>query len=149
MFVQYHNRSRLSAQLEGDALYHSTFNSLLRTSDVLLLAAPSGSATRGMIDADRIRRMKRGAVILNIARDDLIDDDALTDALRSGHLAGAGLDVFNNEPRLDARYLQLPNVFLTPHIGSSTIEARRRMAQILTQGVADWRCGLEAHNRVI
>lgn len=149
MFVHYHNRSRLPAQLEGDALYHSTFDGLLRTSDVLLLAAPSGSTTKGMVDAERIQRMKRGAVILNVARGDLIDDDALIDALRLGHLGGAGLDVFNHEPRFDARYLELPNVFLTPHIGSSTIEARRRMAQILTEGVANWRRGIEAHNRVV
>jgi lactate dehydrogenase-like 2-hydroxyacid dehydrogenase len=148
MIVHYCNRNRLPMQLEANAIYHQTFASLLGASDLLLLAAPSGPATKGLLDAEHIQRMKRGACVVNIARGDLIDDDALIDALRTGHLGGAGLDVFNHEPRFDTRYLELPNVFLTPHIGSSTIEARRRMAQLLSEGLSNWRRGVAANNRV-
>ena len=148
MIVHYCNRTRLQAELEAEAIYHPTFDSLLAVSDLLLLAAPSGPETRGLLNAEHIRRMKRGACVVNIARGDLIDDDALIEALRTGHLGGAGLDVINHEPHFDTRYLGLPNAFLTPHIGSSTIEARRRMAQILSQGLSNWRRGVAANNRV-
>lgn len=147
MTVHYHNRTRRAD--ETGAIYHATVEALMRESDVLVLAAPSTAATRGIIDAARIDQMPAGAIIVNIARGDLIDDDALIAALASGRVAAAGLDVFANEPRLDARYLELANVFLQPHQGSSTIEARLAMGDILIDGIDAVVSGSAAINRLV
>jgi glyoxylate reductase len=93
--------------------------------------------------------MPEGAIVVNIARGDLVDDNALIAALRSGRIAAAGLDVFNNEPSLHAGYLDLPNVFLQPHQGSSTLSARMRMGQILLDGIDAVLAGRPAPNRLV
>lgn len=148
MEVHYHNRTRLAPSLEAGASYHADIDDLMRVSDFLVLAAPSSAATRRVLDAARIARLPPGAIVVNIARGDLVDDDALIAALRSGQVGAAGLDVFNNEPRLDPRYLELPNVFLQPHQGSSTIEARRAMGEILLAGIDAVQSGRAAPNRL-
>ena len=148
MSVHYHNRRRLTPELEQGATHHATLEGLLAESDVLVLAAPSSPTTRGLINAPALAAMPEGAVIVNIARGDLIDDDALIAALASGRLAAAGLDVFNGEPRLDERYKSLPNVFLQPHQGSSTITARVAMAQILLDGIDAVLAGRRPVNQV-
>ncbi|MBV8592706.1 MAG: D-glycerate dehydrogenase [Caulobacteraceae bacterium] len=135
MTIAYHD---LQASTDsGDAAYRfePDLGTFLGSVDILLLAAPSTPKTRGILNATTIGQLRRGACIVNIARGDLVDDDALIDALSSGQLWGAGLDVFNNEPNLDPRYLAMPNVFLLPHVGSSTAEARARMAEILLDGL--------------
>lgn len=149
MAVHYHNRSRLAADLEEDATYHDSIEGLMAVSDVLVLAAPSTPATRGMVDRTRIAAMPPEAIVVNIARGDLVDDTALIEALLSGRVAAAGLDVFNNEPRLDPRYLTLPNVFLQPHQGSSTMTARLKMGQILLHGIDAVVAGKPAVNRLV
>jgi lactate dehydrogenase-like 2-hydroxyacid dehydrogenase len=150
MNVHYHNRRRLEAQLEGDANYHPTLQGLLAVSDVLILAAPSTPQTQGLLNGARIEELPANdAILVNVARGDLIDDDALIGALRSGRIAGAGLDVFNNEPRLDARYLDLPNVFLQPHQGSSTLAARLTMASVLLAGIDAILAGSRPPNRLV
>jgi glyoxylate reductase len=149
MNVHYHNRRRLEAQLEEDANYHPTLEGLLAVSDVLILATPSTPSTKGFLNGARIEELPANAILVNIARGDLIDDDALIGALRSGRIAGAGLDVFNNEPRLDARYLDLPNVFLQPHQGSSTLAARLKMASVLLAGIDAILAGSRPPNRVV
>jgi glyoxylate reductase len=149
MGVHYHNRRRLEPVLEEGACYHDTVESLLAVSDVLVLAAPSTPETRGLINATRLALMPSGAIVVNIARGDLVDDEALIAALRSGRIAAAGLDVFTNEPRLNAGYLELPNVFLQPHQGSSTLTARRKMAAILLDGIDAVRAGKPAANRLV
>ena len=148
MSVHYHNRRRLTPELEQGATHHATLEGLLAESDVLVLAAPSSPTTRGLINTRALAAMPEGAVIVNIARGDLIDDDALIAALASGRLAAAGLDVFNGEPRLDERYKSLPNVFLQPHQGSSTITARVAMAQILLDGIDAVLAGRRPVNQV-
>ncbi len=148
MAVQYHNRQRLAADLEQGAAHHATLQGLLAASDVLVLAAPSTPETRGLLNGRTIAELPKGAIVVNIARGDLIDDDALIAALTSGHLAAAGLDVFNGEPRLDERYKGLPNVFLQPHQGSSTLTARLAMAQILLDGIEAVLAGKAPINRV-
>jgi lactate dehydrogenase-like 2-hydroxyacid dehydrogenase len=130
--VHYHNRTR--AVPDDGAVYHETLDSLLRVSDILMIAAPGAPSLRGVIDADRIERLPFGAVVVNISRGDLVDDDALVAALRSGRLRGAGLDVFANEPNIHPGYRALDNVFLTPHIGSATDETRDAMGWLLIQG---------------
>ncbi len=149
MDVYYHNRSRLPADLEEDATYHASIDGLMAVSDVLVLAAPSTPATRGMVDRARIAAMPPEAIVVNIARGDLVDDAALIEALQSGRIAAAGLDVFNNEPLLDPRYLTLSNVFLQPHQGSSTMTARLKMGQILLEGIAAVVAGKPAVNRLV
>ena len=149
MQVHYHNRRRLAPELEADACYHRTLEGLLAVSDVLMLAAPSTAHTKGLLNSARIEHMPANAIVVNIARGDLIDDDALIAALRSGRIAAAGLDVFNDEPRLDPRYLGLANVFLQPHQGSSTLAARREMARILLAGINAVLAGTGAVNQVV
>ena len=148
MAVHYHNRQRLTADLEEGATHHATLDGLLAVSDVLMLAAPSTPATRGLIRRETIDLMPAGASIVNIARGDLIDDEALIGALQSGRLQSAGLDVFNGEPRLDPRYLTLPNVYLQPHQGSSTLTARLAMGQILLDGIDAIALGRRPANQV-
>ena len=127
MEVHYHNRSRLAPNLEDGAVWHDTPESLLAASDFLSINAPSTPETRGFLDAGRIAHLPDGAVVVNTARGDLVDDDALIAALRSGKVAAAGLDVFAGEPNLDPRYRDLDNTFLLPHIGSASLETRDAM----------------------
>jgi lactate dehydrogenase-like 2-hydroxyacid dehydrogenase len=133
--IHYHNRSRLTADLEAEAIYHPGLDDMLAAVDILLVAAPGHPDLKGVLGRDRIARMRQGAVVVNISRGDLIDDDALIEALQSGHLFAAGLDVFANEPHIDPRYRTLDNVFLTPHIGSATHETRDAMGWLLIRGI--------------
>lgn len=149
MAIHYCNRRRLPSALEAGAVYHADFAAMGRAVDFLLLAAQSSAETRGFLDAARIARLMPGIVVANIARGELIDDDALIAALASGQVRAAGLDVFAGEPDLDPRYFDAPNVFMLPHIGSSTIETRRRMAKALIDGIATWRDGGTPGNKVV
>lgn len=117
--------------------------------DCLLLAAPSSVDTRGIVDADLLAAARPGLIVVNIARGDLVKDEDLIAALESGQVRAAGLDVFAGEPAVNPRYFELPNVFMLPHIGSSTVETRRAMGQILITGLEAWRDGLAAPNRVV
>ncbi len=112
---------------ETGAEQAASLDALLAQSDVVSLHAPSTPETRGMINALRLAEMKSGSFLVNTARGDLVDDDALITALMSGHIAGAGLDVFRGEPHVDPRYLGMENVVLLPHIGSATKETREAM----------------------
>ncbi len=149
MQLHYHNRSRLASDLEKGAAYHASVESLLENSDFLVLAAPSNPQTRGILNAERIARLPRGAIVVNIARGDLVDDPALIDGLASGHVGAAGLDVFNNEPDIHPGYLSLPNVFLQPHQGSSTIGTRVRMGHMLLDTIEICCAGGDAANRLV
>lgn len=127
MEVHYHNRTQLPPEREAGAIYHSVAERMLPQLDVLALTAPGGAALAKWLNAERIALLPRGAIVVNSGRGSLVDDDALIAALKTGHLAAAGLDVFANEPRLDPRYPTLPNSFLLPHLGSATVEARNGM----------------------
>jgi glyoxylate reductase len=102
---------------------------LLETSDVVSLHTPLTQGTRNIINREALARMKRGAYIVNTSRGALIDEEALCDALESGHLRGAALDVYEHEPIVNPRLLKMDNVVIVPHIGSATEEARNAMAQ--------------------
>jgi lactate dehydrogenase-like 2-hydroxyacid dehydrogenase len=149
MEIHYHNRTRLAAEAEDSAVYHADFATMAGIADVLMLAAQSSPETRHYLDAARLAQLKPGAIVCNVARGDLIDDTALIAALGDGRVRAAGLDVFENEPKFDPRYYDLPNVFMLPHIGSSTIETRRRMARALILGLQTWRAGGKPANRVV
>lgn len=128
MDIHYYNRSRLSADLEAGATYHATIEDLLPHCDVLSIHCPATPETTGLLNADRIALLPDGAIVVNTARGGVVDDPALIDALQSGKLWAAGLDVFNGEPvDIDSRYRDLDNVFLLPHIGSATTDTRDAM----------------------
>jgi lactate dehydrogenase-like 2-hydroxyacid dehydrogenase len=149
MTIHYSNRRRLTPELEAGAQFHSDPKEMFGQIDALVLLAPSSPETRGFLNAERISWLKRGAIVINIARGNLIVDDDLIAALRGGHLFAAGLDVFNGEPSLNPRYFDLPNVFMLPHIGSSTIETRRRMAAALIEQLRTWIGGGTPSSRLV
>jgi lactate dehydrogenase-like 2-hydroxyacid dehydrogenase len=149
MTIHYSNRRRLAPELEAGAQFHADPKDMFGQIDALVLLAPSSPETRGFLNTERIGWLKRGAIVVNIARGNLVIDDDLIAALRSGHLFAAGLDVFNGEPDLDPRYFDLPNVFMLPHIGSSTIETRRRMAAALIDQLRTWIAGGTPSSRLV
>jgi lactate dehydrogenase-like 2-hydroxyacid dehydrogenase len=117
------------AVLEASADEVTSLEELLAQSDFVSLHAPSRPDTRHMIDAARIARMRPGAILVNTARGDLVDESALADALERGHLAAAGLDVFEHEPQVSPRLLSLSNVVLLPHLGCATTPSRVAMGE--------------------
>jgi lactate dehydrogenase-like 2-hydroxyacid dehydrogenase len=127
MEIHYHNRRRLTPQEEQGAIYHDSLDSLLSVSNVLSINSPSTPETQGMLNAAAIAKMPDGAVVVNTARGDLVVDEDLIAALKSGKIAYAGLDVYRGEPRINEGYYDLPNAFLLPHMGSGTVEARDEM----------------------
>ena len=127
MEIHYHNRRRLSPADEQGAIYHATLDSLLGVSDFLSVNAPSTPETRGILNATAFAKLPRGAIVVNTARGDLIDDGDMIAALKSGQVGYAGLDVFKGEPDIHPGYYGLENVFLLPHMGTSAIEARDEM----------------------
>ena len=127
MQIHYSNRSRLAPDLEKGAIFHADPNDMLPSCDFLSINAPMTPATSKWVNAERIARLPRGAVVVNTARGGVVDDDALIAALKSGHLASAGLDVFDGEPRIHQGYYNLANAFLLPHMGSATVETRNAM----------------------
>ncbi len=127
MIVHYHNRSRLPEELEQGAIYHDRLEAMLPKVRFLSLNAPGGEATKHLLNDRTLAMLPKGAVVVNTARGLLIDDDALIRAMTDGHVFAAGLDVFNGEPDLDARYRAMPNTFLLPHLGSATVETRNAM----------------------
>lgn len=150
MTIRYHNRTRLSFEDEAGASYYTSIESLLPASPFLAITAPSTPETRGFLNAERIALLPDGAIVVNVARGELIDDDALIAALKSGKVAAAGLDVFNGEPtNVNPAYLELPNVFITPHIGSAALRARVAMGDLLLDGLNRLLAGDPVPNRVV
>ena len=127
MTIHYSNRSRLPPDVEKGAIFHADADAMLPHCDFLSINAPLTATTRKWVNAERIARLPKGAVVVNTARGGVVDDDALIAALKAGHLAAAGLDVFDGEPRIHAGYYGLENAFLLPHMGSATVETRNAM----------------------
>ncbi len=127
MEIHYYNRKRLPPELEGDAHYHDSVESLLPWCQFLSIHCPATPQTHHLLNRERIALLPEQAIVVNTARGAVVDDDALIDALSSGKLFAAGLDVFNGEPAIDPRYRSLNNTFLLPHIGSATRETRDAM----------------------
>jgi len=127
MIVHYCNRGRLPPELENGAIFHASPEDLLAHSDILSLHCPASAETFHFLDARRIALLPDGAIVVNTARGTVVDDAALIAALKSGKLAAAGLDVFENEPKFNPGYLDLDNAMLLPHIGSATTETRDAM----------------------
>jgi len=129
MKVIYHNRKRVAADIEQRCnAGYATREDLLRQSDFVVLQVPYSPETHHMIGAAELKLMKPTAILINSTRGGVVDDAALIAALQAGTLRAAGLDVFENEPRLNPAFLGLDNVVLAPHVGSSTEATRRAMA---------------------
>ncbi|HEY0142935.1 MAG TPA: D-glycerate dehydrogenase [Thermoanaerobaculia bacterium] len=126
-----------------------SIDELLATSDIVSLHAPLSRETHHLIDAAALAKMKRGAYLINTSRGALVDENALCDALKSAHLRGAALDVYEFEPQVNPRLLALPNVIAVPHIGSATEEARNAMARIAATNVRLFLRGSEPLHRVV
>ena len=128
----------------GEAL-----DELLATSDVVSIHAPLTRETHHLMNAATFAKMKRGAFLINTARGPLVDEPALCDALESHHLAGAALDVYEDEPAVNPRLLAMPNVVLAPHIGSATFETRTAMARIAAADVARFLRGQQPLHAIV
>ncbi|QSZ29044.1 hypothetical protein DSL72_003554 [Monilinia vaccinii-corymbosi] len=126
MKCQYHNRNKLSEELSGGAKYVS-FDELLATSDVISLNLPLNKNTRHIISTEEFKKMKKGVVITNTARGAVMNEDALVKALESGQVWSAGLDVFEEEPKIHQGLVDNPNVMLVPHMGTWTVETQTKM----------------------
>ena len=132
--IHYHNRHRIDARTETElgATYWENLDAMLAQMDIISINSPSTPLTRHMLNGERLGLMKPDAYIVNTARGDILDEDALADAIDAGKLAGAGLDVFEHEPSINPRLLKLAEkgqIVLLPHMGSATIEARIDMGE--------------------
>ncbi len=136
MRVLYHNRQRLPAEEDGGAHWMPK-EDLLRAADHLIVMVPGGADTHHLIGAAELTLMKPTAVLVNLSRGGVVDDDALAAALRDGRLAAAGLDVFEDEPKVHAGLLALDNAVLTPHIASATRATRAAMARLAMRNLDD------------
>ncbi len=136
MRVLYGGRSRLAPEAERELnVSFASFDDLLSESDFVSLHVPLGPQTRHLIGARELSKMKPSAVLINTARGPVVDEKALVEALRSGSIGAAGLDVFENEPQLCPGLADLDNVVLLPHMGSATIETRTRMAEMACENL--------------
>ncbi len=149
--IAYTNRKRLPEAIERmvGARFVPDVDTLAAEADILTLHCPLTDETRGMIDARRISLMKPGSSIINTARGELIDQEALIVALQSGHLAGAGLDVYPDEPNVDQRLLDIPNVMTLPHIGSATAEGREASGEKVIANIRFWMDGHRPPDQVL
>ena len=131
MKIHYHNRKRVSAEVEREleATFWPDLDRMMPEMDIVSINCPSTPETFHLMSAERIGRMKKTAYLINSARGDIVDEAALADALDRGAIAGAGLDVFEKEPKVEPRLLAQKNAVLFPHLGSSTIEARTGMGE--------------------
>ena len=127
MTIHYSNRTRLPPDLEKGAIFYANPDDMLPHCDFLSINAPMTPATRKWVNAERIARLPKGAIVVNTARGGVVDDEALIAALKSGHLFAAGIDVFDGEPKIHQGYYGLENAFLLPHMGSATVETRNAM----------------------
>lgn len=136
MNVVYHNRRRANPTVERQcSARYVTLDTLLETSDVVSLHAPLNEESRHLIDAAALRRMKETALLINTARGPVVDEAALVAALAEGKIAGAALDVFEDEPEVHPGLLEQERVVLAPHLGSATVEARTRMGEMAAEAV--------------
>lgn len=148
MEIHYHNRRRLPADQEQGATYHERLETLLPLSEFLVLHCPSTPETHRLINRDTLAQLPDGAILVNAARGGVIDEADLIEALRSGKLAAAGLDVYDNEPNINPEFARLENTFLLPHLGSATRETRDAMGFLALDNLAAVLEGRTPPNRV-
>ncbi|KQM63625.1 D-glycerate dehydrogenase [Sphingomonas sp. Leaf17] len=149
--IHYHNRHRLPAVPEAQlaATWHADLDSMLGAIDILTIHTPRNADSENMIDARRIGLMRPHVYLINAARGGIVDEDAMIDALEGGCLAGAGLDVWKHEPTIDPRLLALPNVVMTPHMGSATVEGRMATGEKVIANIRMWADGHRPPDQVL
>ena len=138
MEIHYHNRSKLQSDLENGAIYHRDLKSLFKQSEFLSINCPATPETIKIINRKTLSYLKDNTVIGNAARGDVVDDDAMVEAIKSKKVFAYGLDVYNGEPKIHPEYLKLKNIFLLPHLGSATKRTRWDMAYRATKNLEDF-----------
>ncbi len=138
MEIHYHNRSRLSSDLEEGAIYHKDIKSLFGVSDFLSINCPATPETIKIVNKETLGYLTDNAVVGNAARGDVVDDDAMVEALKNKKVFAYGLDVYNGEPKIHPEYLKLKNIFLLPHLGSATKRTRWDMGYRATKNLEDF-----------
>ena len=138
MVIHYHNRSKLNKDKEDGAIYHDNIKSLFSVSDVLSICCPATKETENMINKETVEYFPKGAIITNVARGDIIEDEALIDALNRRKIYAVGLDVYKNEPNLNPGYLKIKSAFVLPHLGSATKDTRIAMANLEIDNIEEY-----------
>ena len=149
--IHYHNRHRLPAVVETElgATFHADLDAMLAATDIVSIHTPLNADSRDLIDRRRIGLMRPHVYLINTSRGGIVDEAALVDALEAGRLAGAGLDVWEHEPRIDPRLLALHNVVMTPHMGSATFEGRQASGERVIQNIRMWADGHRPPDQVL
>lgn len=149
--IDYHNRQQLPPALEQElgATYRADLGDMLADIDILSTNCPHTRDTHHLLDAQRLSLLGRDVYVINAARGEIIDEAALTDALEKGTIAGAGLDVYENEPHISDRLLALDNVVLLPHLGSATFEGREAMGGKVIANIRIWADGHRPPDQVL
>jgi lactate dehydrogenase-like 2-hydroxyacid dehydrogenase len=148
MEIHYHNRSKLSPSLEDGAIYHKDLKSLFEQSEFLSINCPATLETTKIINKETLSFLKDNTVVANAARGDVVDDNAMVEALKNGKVFAYGLDVYNGEPKIHPEYLKLKNIFLLPHLGSATMRTRWDMAYRATKNLEDFFLGKKPQDQV-
>ena len=138
MVIHYHNRSKLKVEKEDGAIYHDNIKNLFSVSDVLSICCPATKETENMINKETVEYFPKGAIITNVARGDIIEDEALIDALNRRKIYAVGLDVYKNEPNLNPGYLKIKTAFILPHLGSATKDTRIAMANLAIDNIDEF-----------
>ena len=138
MEIHYHNRSKLNQDLEVGATYHDNIQSLFSTSDILSINCLVTKETKKIINKKTLKFFSKEAIIINSARGDMIDDDAMVEALKDKRIFALGLDVYNGEPNIHPGYLEHQNVFILPHLGSATKKTRIDMADLAINNIEEF-----------
>lgn len=149
--IHYHNRKRLPEAVEQqlEATYWPTLDAMIGRVDIISLHCPRTPETRHLINADRLALMQRQAYLINTARGEIVDENALIAALQDKRIAGAGLDVFTHEPAVDPRLLEMRNVVLLPHMMSATHEGRHAMGEKVITNIRIWADGHRPPDQVL
>ena len=138
MIVHYHNRSKLNLEKEQGSIYHDSLKSLMEVSDVFSVCCPASKETINLINKETLEYLPKGAVVTNVARGDIIDDEALIDALDRRKVYAVGLDVYKGEPKLNPGYLKHKSAFILPHLGSATKDTRTAMANLAIDNLEEF-----------
>ena len=138
MEIHYHNRKKLKPELEQEAVYHEDIKSLFSVSDILSINCPATKETKNIINGKTLQYFPTGAIITNSARGDMIDDEAMVDALKNRKIYALGLDVYKGEPDIHPGYLNHSDVFVLPHLGSATKKTRTDMANLAINNIEEF-----------
>ena len=138
MIIHYHNRSKLSEDKENGATYHKDLKSLMSVADVLSVCCPATKETKNLINKKTLEYLPTGAVVTNVARGDIVDDNALIDALNTRKVYAVGLDVYQGEPNLNQGYLKHKSAFILPHLGSASKQTRTAMGNLAIDNIDEF-----------